>query len=300
MKKLLLAACLCTSVFALTYPKMPDAPTKYPTGKLGEYVRLGEEIIKHTSTHPLSRDLVGNKLSCTDCHVQAGTTKRLGTFIGTAAVFPAFSKREGTPQSLEDRINNCFMRSMNGMRPINGTKLSLALSSYVAWLSSGIAMQQNVKKPVNLYYTNIWPLKDAPSLVKKANHETYLRGKKLYEAKCAMCHKADGQGIAGSFPPVWGKDSFNAGAGLSKLNKMASWMIYNMPKEAPGTLTLQEAVDISIYVDAQPRPAFDLVKHLHKGVFYNSLKHQEKDSVRSNFKAFGLDIDKIRGDKLIK
>jgi len=33
--------------------------------------------------------------------------------------------------------------------------------------------------------------------------------------------------------------------------------------------------------------------------YYNSKVSEEKHSVRSNFKAFGLDIDIIRGDKKI-
>lgn len=298
MKKIFLLACISLSLFALSYPKIPDPPKEYPEGKLGEYVKLGEIIMKNTASHPLSKDFVGNKLNCSDCHIQEGKSKSLGTLIGTAAVFPAFSKREGSIQSLEDRINNCFMRSMNGIRPINGTKLSLALSAYVAWLSSNLPIKLNAKKPVNNYYSSIWPIKKASALIKKASHENYLKGKALYAKKCAACHLADGSG--GAFAPLWGKDSFNTGAGLSKLNKMASWMIYNMPKGDEGSLSLEEAVDLSIYIDAQARPSFDLKAHLQKGVFYNSIKTSEKSDVRSNFKAFGLDIDKIRGDKLIK
>jgi thiosulfate dehydrogenase len=33
--------------------------------------------------------------------------------------------------------------------------------------------------------------------------------------------------------------------------------------------------------------------------YYNSKVHEEKHSVRSNFKALGLDVDTIRGDKKI-
>ena len=82
----------------------PASPPAYPPGQLGEMVKLGEDIIMHTNTHPLSRGLVGNKLTCASCHINGGKTNAIGTsFIGTAAVFPAFSAREGAVLSLQDR-----------------------------------------------------------------------------------------------------------------------------------------------------------------------------------------------------
>ena len=77
----------------------------------------------------------------------------------------------------------------------------------------------------------------------------------------------------------------------------------NMPLAQGGTLKDQEAADIMIYVDAQPRADFDLKKGLlpkEEMGYYNSKVLEETHSVRSNFKAFGLNIDTIRGDKKIK
>lgn len=99
------------------------------------------------------------------------------------------------------------------------------------------------------------------------------------------------------------KNSYNAGAGMSKLNKGAAWVQSNMPYRQGNTLTDQEAADIMLYVNAQPRPDFVLKEHLLpkcKMGYYNSKVLNEKATVKSNFKAFGLDIDKIRGDNLIK
>ena len=76
-----------------------------------------------------------------------------------------------------------------------------------------------------------------------------------------------------------------------------------MPMGQGGTLKDQEAADIMLYVDAQPRADFDLKKGLlpaSKMGYYNSKVLHEKHSVRSNFKQFGLDVDAIRGDKKIK
>ncbi|MFA9374566.1 MAG: c-type cytochrome [Poseidonibacter sp.] len=290
---------LLLSIVSIMFAQVPDAPTVYPKGEVGKMVKLGKDIIMNTNTHPLTKEYVGNALKCTSCHLDGGKTKNLGTFIGTAAAFPAYSKREKTVQTLQDRINNCFMRSMNGVRPIVDTEASIAMTTYITWLSSGATMKMNEKKPVNEHFTKVWPnTKELTPLIKKANHENYTNGMNLYNNKCSSCHGVDGQGIA-TFPPVWGSNSYNTGAGLSKLDKMTTWLKHNMPLGNPN-LTQQEAIDISIYVNAQERDAFDLKEHLlprEKMGYYNSKVLEEKHTVESNFKAFGLDLNKIRNDK---
>ncbi len=292
-----------------------SAPKAYPAGEVGEMVKLGEDILSHTNTHPLTKDLVGNKLQCTNCHLKGsdgkpGTGQGISTFIGTATAFPAYSKREKTVQTLQDRINNCFMRSMNGKRPIIDTKASVAMATYVTWLSTDMPMKMNTKMPCSPLNSDRWMggAKKYAKIQKKATHANYLNGKKLYEAKCASCHGANGAGV-GTFPPLWGKNAkgewlaYNTGAGMSKLNKGAAWVQSNMPLGQGGTLKDQEAADIMLYVDAQPRADFDLKKALFpasKMGYYNSKVLDEKHNVRSNFKQFGLDVDAIRGDKKIK
>jgi thiosulfate dehydrogenase len=292
-----------------------SAPKEYPSGEVGEMVKLGEEIMLKTDTHPLTKDMVGNKLNCTSCHIKGddgkpGTAETIGSFIGTAAVFPAYSKREKTVQTLQNRINNCFMRSMNGKRPIVDTEASIAMATYITWLSEGIPMKMNAKAPVSEKNFKRWVAnqkKFAP-IVKKATHENYVNGKKLYGQKCASCHGQNGEGM-GTFPPLWGKNSkgewlsYNTGAGMSKLNKGAAWIQSNMPLAQGDTLSDQEAADITLFINAQERADFDLKKGLYPKSqmgYYNSKVFDEKHTVRSNFKAFGLDIDVIRGDKVIK
>ncbi len=292
-----------------------SAPKAYPAGEVGRMVKLGEDIMAHTNTHPLTKDMVGNHLACKSCHLngsdgKAGTADGIGTFIGTATSFPAYSKREKTVQTLQDRINNCFMRSMNGKRPIIDTEASVAMAAYVTWLSDGMPMHMDTKRPCSPKNSSRWAknAKKFAGIQKKATHANYVNGKKLFEAKCASCHGKNGAGM-GTFPPLWGKDAkggwlaYNTGAGMSKLNKGAAWVQSNMPLGQGGTLKDQEAADIMLYVDAQPRADFDLKKGLFPAAkmgYYNSKVLKEHHSVRSNFKAFGLDVSKIRGDKVIK
>jgi len=291
-----------------------SAPKEYPAGEVGKMVKLGEDIMLHTDSHPLTKDMVGNKLNCASCHLKGadgkpGTADGIGTFIGTATAFPAYSKREKTVQTLQDRINNCFMRSMNGKRPIIDTKASVAMATYVTWLSDGMPMHMDTKRPCSPNNSARWAKdnKKFAKIQKKATHANYENGKKIFAAKCASCHGDHGQGM-GNFPPLWGKDakgewlSYNTGAGMSKLNKGAAWVQSNMPLGQGGSLSDQEAADVMLFVDAQPRADFDLKKGLfpaEKMGYYNSKVLNEHHSVRSNFKQFGLDVDKIRGDKVI-
>jgi len=306
---------ILATVFSGMLLNAGSAPKTYPDGEVGRMVKLGEDIMNKTDTHPLTKDMVGDKLQCKSCHLKGsdgkpGTGDGIGTFIGTATAFPAYSKREKTVQTLQDRINNCFMRSMNGKRPIIDTEASVAMATYITWLSEGMPMKMDTKRPCSPKNSARWAknAKKFAGIQKKATHANYENGKKLYAAKCASCHGDHGQGMA-AFPPLWGKDakgnwlSYNTGAGMSKLNKGAAWVQSNMPLGQGGSLSDQEAADVMLFVDAQPRADFDLKKGLfpaEKMGYYNSKVLDEHHSVRSNFKALGLDIDKIRGDKEIK
>ena len=313
MKKLLKV--IAIALFGMSYLYAGTAPKTYPKGEVGRLVKLGEDILLHTDTHPLTKDLVGNKLNCASCHLRGadgkpGTADGIGSFIGTATSFPTYSKREKTVQTLQDRINNCFMRSMNGKRPIIDTEASMAMYTYITWLSTGMPMKMNEKAPLSPHNMKIWPknFKKFAKVQKKATHDNYLNGKKLFATKCAMCHGQNGEGMA-AFPPLWGKNAkgewlaYNTGAGMSKLNKGAAWVQSNMPLGQGNSLNDKESADIMLYVNAQERADFDLAKGLlpkEKMGYYNSIVLKETHSVRSNFKDFGLDVDVIRGDKKIK
>jgi thiosulfate dehydrogenase len=317
MKPMLFKQAFLTAALLLagTAQAANEAPKTYPEGELGRMVKLGEAIANETDTHPLTKDYVNNKLQCKSCHLKGsdgkpGTWPGLATWIGTATVFPAYSGREKTIQSLQDRSNNCFMRSMNGIRLPDGSEASLALAAYITWLSTGMPIQMSAKRPVTPLMSEQYAAgqKKFAALQKKATHANYENGKQLFDTKCAMCHGRSGAGM-GAFPPLWGKDakgkwlSYNTGAGMSKLNKAPIWIQMNMPLGQGGTLSDREAADIALYIDAQPRASFDLQKRLppkaEMGI-YNSNVMQEHHNVRSNFKAFGLDVDAIRGDHVIK
>lgn len=307
MKILQLLLISSLSLLAWEAPNMPK-------GELGRMVKLGNAIANDTANHPLSKAYVGNALACKSCHLQeksngyAGTAEGLSTWIGTAAVFPAYSAREQTIQTVEDRSNNCFMRSMSGKRLEDGSEASLALAAYITWLSTGIPMKMDDKRPVTSRKSQFYAdgQKKFRTMIEKSTHQNYLNGEVVYKAKCASCHNADGSGTQGAFPAIWGFSkegkelAFNAGAGLADPQKSAVWIQDNMPLYQEGTLSDQESSDLALYIDAQPRGDFDLKEGIKGLKVYNSKVLDEKHSVRSRMKSYGLDVDVIRGDKLIK
>ncbi len=230
-------------------------PSELPPGELGKTVALGRDIVNHTNTHPLSRQYVGNNLACTSCHLDAGTKPGALSFLGAASAYPTYTPREKQVITLEDRNLNCFMRSMNGRRPPNGSAVSVAIAAYITWLSEGYPVKMSLKGP---FGPNA-----SPSLNIDEDDGDVPRGKTLYGSACANCHGSDGAGV-GKFPPVWGSQSYNDGAGMASDLKLATYLRNTMPLGDP-ILSDQDALDIAAYVNAQPRPRFVLQEHLGSG-----------------------------------
>lgn len=237
-----------TSIASAQDASPANVVASYPSGQLGDVVRLGETLVKETSSHPLTKPFVGNQLNCTSCHLDAGRHPKAASFIGVAAAYPAFSPRESAVITLEDRILNCFLRSQNGSRPPNGGKASLAIAAYITWLSTDTKIDMNPASPLGPNHLTM--LDDGHVQTDIAN------GEALYADRCAVCHSDDGSG-SDDGPPVWGDESFNEGAGLSKLPKMASWLKVAMPLDDTD-LTDQEAFDIAAFVNSHDRPKFNL------------------------------------------
>lgn len=230
-----------------------DASAKtLPPGPLGEMIQLGETLVEQTTTHPLTKPFIGNGLSCTNCHLQNGRHPRAGSFLDTATAYPAWSPREGRVLTLEDRILNCFMRSCHGTRPPLGSQVSVAIATYITWLSQDQPMRMNASRPIGP--------RAVMALTVDTNQSDVDRGAALYLTRCADCHGSDGQGDKET-PPVWGNRSYNDGAGLATSAHLGAWLKVAMPPD-DSDLTDQQAIDIAAFVNSHPRPHFDLNQHL--------------------------------------
>ncbi|MGH7868930.1 MAG: c-type cytochrome [Candidatus Dormibacteraceae bacterium] len=217
-------------------------PADIPSGPLGASIRLGLIIFKETPKYASA--YVGNKLSCSDCHLQNGTAAYSSPMIGVPGMFPAYNARAHRVVTFEERVQECFVRSENGGRMIPADSPEMtALVAYMQWISRG---QPAGQTPPGRGLRKLPGLTGDP-----------VRGQSIYAKQCASCHGATGAGVANFFPPVWGKDSFNTGAGMDHPAKMAAFVQPNMPQNSPGSLTAQQAYDVSAYIDSQPHPPFN-------------------------------------------
>lgn len=227
-------------------PMTAPAESTIPAGPKGNAIREGKLLL--TETHQRLPKNVGNGLNCTSCHLAGGTTAHASPWIGIWGVFPEYRSRSGKVISLTERVNDCFTRSMNG-KPLAYDSVEMNnILSYMQWLSTGVPTGTAAKG------RGFGPLDQ--TLKADAGH-----GKEVFAAKCASCHGAAGAGVknpAGGYalPPVWGKDSFNDGAGMARTFTAAAFVKHNMPLGQGGSLTDQEALDVAEFFTHQPRPVY--------------------------------------------
>lgn len=219
-----------------------------------ELVYYGRDLIAHTAKYlgPNGSVIqISNGQNCQNCHLQAGTLAFGNNYGAVASTYPKFRVRSGTTENIYKRVNDCFERSLNGKALDTSSKEMQAIVAYINHIGS------NVKKGEKAAGSG---LKDLAFLDRAADP---LKGKTVYETKCQSCHQANGEGVLNpdkvefSFPPLWGKHSFNDGAGLYRITNFAKYVKYNMPlgvtHESP-QLTDEEAWDVSAYVLSQSRP----------------------------------------------
>jgi thiosulfate dehydrogenase len=202
-------------------------------------VRRGRALIRNTRdslpTH------VGSMLQCVSCHAADGTQKNAMPLVGVYARFPQYRSRFGATQIIDDRINDCFKRSMNGT-PLDPQSRDMRdIVAYLAFLSLGYPVGAEME---GQGFPKVDPLPGDTT-----------RGASLFATKCIRCHGKNGEGSAIA-PPVWGPHSFNIGAGMARIRTAAGFIKELMPQDTARTLTAQEAYDLATYVNTRPRPDF--------------------------------------------
>ncbi len=213
------------------------ADSLIPSGPMGASIRRGREILLHARDSLPGH--VGNRLTCTNCHRGAGTLPASGPWVGSYAGFPQYNARAGRVIRMEDRINECLRRSLNGT-PLAADGRDMGdIVAYMAFLSTG--MPHGVHAPW-LGYRRL-----APRAASAA------AGSAIFSANCARCHGPDGAGTSQA-PPLWGPQSFAIGAGMARLNTAAAFIRWNMPFDRPGQLSDQQAYDVAAFVLSHRRP----------------------------------------------
>ena len=217
-------------------------------------VLYGKELIMHTSRYfgPKGSVLsISNGLNCQNCHLRAGTAVFGNNYGSVASLYPKFRTRSGTVENLYRRVNDCLERSLNSKTIDTAGKEMQAIVAYINFIGSNVAKGKKAEGS---------GLKYLAFIDRAADPE---KGKAIYTSKCQSCHQSNGEGQLNPvgneyvYPALWGKHSFNDGAGLYRITNMAKYVKYNMPQgttyKSP-LLTDEQAWDVAAFVSAQPRP----------------------------------------------
>jgi thiosulfate dehydrogenase len=222
----------------------PPSDSDIPAGKFGDVVRFGEQIFRDPGTY--ARQFVGNQLRCSNCHLEAGRLGGASPMWAAYTAYPAYRSKNGHVNSFEERLQGCFRYSMNGKVPKLGDPVLVALESYSYFLAKGLPTGETV------------PGRGFPALPKPALPPDYGRGAQVYAQNCASCHGAEGLGQSSGgevvFPPLWGPQSYNWGAGMTSIKSAAEFIHVNMPLGLGGTLSPQQSWDVAAFIDSQVRP----------------------------------------------
>lgn len=237
-------------VFAPSDDKLLSEPNK-------EQLVYGKELIANTAFYIGFNGKVmknTNGQNCQNCHLKAGTQPFGNNFLGVEAMYPQIRKRSGKMTDIVGRVNGCLQRSLNGHALDADNPEMAAMVAYISWLG------KDSPKGIQPKGTKVYSIK----LLDRAADP--VNGEVVYKEKCQSCHQADGQGLLAAdgrtftYPPLWGKYSYNDGAGLYRMSKFAGFVRLNMPfgatYERP-MLTDEEAWDIAAFVNSQPRPEKD-------------------------------------------
>ncbi len=224
---------------------VPPRLSELPKNSYGDLVRLGRNIFVDTQRY--ASRYVGNGLNCSSCHLQEGRKAGAAPLWAAFNIYPLYRGKNLRVNTFEERISECFRFSQDGMAPTRDSIEMQALIAYAQWLSTNVPMRQ------------VMAGRGMPG-VKPQREASPDRGKVVYQYQCALCHGKNGEGVARAdglgyqFPPLWGPDSYSNGAGMNKLRTAAGFIKHNMPPGKPGSVTDQDAMDLSLYLRMQDRP----------------------------------------------
>jgi len=258
-----------TMVTAWDIPQDPLTGKSLDDSRLSKDIRWGYKLF--TDTPNEARQYAPSRMSCSNCHLNAGQRERSLPLVGVAGMFPEYNRRSGRLYSLNDRIVDCFWRSENGtgvleerdepglvarssrddLLPNPTSKEVLAIAAYLTWLARGTAVGKNP----TWRGQNAIP---ASALIPVAQLDR-RRGEDIFKERCTSCHGLDGQGVAVGDKkpgPLWGPNSWNDGAGAARVYTLAGIIRYSMPYLNPGSLSDEEAQLVAAFINSQPRPVF--------------------------------------------
>ena len=236
---------------------VPNIKTELPDGRVGDEIKYGHALVTETSKWmgplaPADKNFTGNNLNCQSCHLEAGTKRGSASWIGVVQRYPQFRGRENKIGTIEERVNGCMERSMDGTALPVDSKEMKAIVAYMNWLGDGIPED-------TLDYFKGFAKLELPT-----EAASPIKGAVVYERECKLCHGESGSGVwkadssGYQYPPLWGKDTYNHGAGMNRVITAAQFIKGNMPW---GVATIdnpklsdEEAYHVAAYINSFERP----------------------------------------------
>ncbi|MEO6704473.1 MAG: c-type cytochrome [Ginsengibacter sp.] len=224
---------------------------KTPSGKYGDAIRYGRELMFHTAKligpDGSNGKYLGNKMNCTNCHQDAGTKPYSFNLQTSFQNYPEYRAREGRVLSLAERVNNCIMHPHLGKPLPLDSKEMIAFISYLKWINDSSKVDKKTPGVKNL---------DIPFPSVAASSK---KGGQLYTVNCSRCHGKNGEGVMQDddvtyiYPPLWGAKSYQPGSSMHRIIKMSQWLVANMPHgiatHKKPLLTSDQAFDIAAFIN---------------------------------------------------
>ena len=249
----------------------PDEST-IPNTPEGDMIRYGKRLLTDSYNSmgggsDFMPPYTGNRLSCSNCHMDEGTASYAGPWAVVALKYAdpgEYSSRTNEFRNRERRINGCMQRSMDGIPLPDDSYEMRSIIAYFEWLATGMQVTdwRTVKGQGFLRLADMTRPADP------------VRGKEIYKEKCQACHQEDGGGVWDPeaqkflYPAVFGQHSFNDGAGMYRLRTGVGFVYSNMPYgradaamagatgDTSSLLAPEDAWDVMSYVVSQERPVF--------------------------------------------
>jgi thiosulfate dehydrogenase len=219
----------------------PPAESEIPNDSLGAAIRRGLALIRFTPDS--LPKYASSNLKCVSCHQLDGRKASAAPLSGSHARYPRYLPRTGAVVTITDRVNYCFTRSLAGNALPADSREMADIVAYLAFVSKGAPWGGTTPGAMGL-----------PAMKDTLVCDT-ARGRTLFDAKrCASCHGPDGTPIVPGIPSLWGPKSYAIGASMARHERAASFIFHNMPMDAPGTLSPQEAFDLAAFVNSHERP----------------------------------------------
>lgn len=226
-----------------------------PKGKEGDLIRYGIKLLKDTegTLGPYgSLKITKNEVNCAACHMEddgnglPGTKKYVIPFLNVFNNYPKLDIETMKIISLEDRI-----RGMGGVDSHifpNDSKEMKAILAYFKWLKKAYGVKDGVKLQGDFFAKMNFPNRMADP----------VKGKKLFDEKCAICHGEKGLGLKNDNYEKGGGHLYPSlliypdGGHMAMIPFLARFLKSTMPFGASADnpiLSDDEALDIAAYVN---------------------------------------------------